>query len=390
MSDITEHKIWANSGDSHIIEPPDLFNSLPADIRDLMPRSVKDPSGDFETIYIDGQEFRRDMPKPTPGKKGLGINARPIDSTEDDFFHRVIGGNDPVTRLKDLDDEGVWAEVIYPSLGIWTFNIRTPKVVKEGARALNDFALEFQSHSPRFVCCASIPLLDIDDAVAEIKKSSNAGFAAGFLPTRPPLGRPEWNDEEWDPMWAAFAETGMVIGFHIGTEPHDPTQRTGVYYRGRGGAVLNYVETTYGGQRAVTQVIACGALDRHPELRVLVSEGGATWGPFIGDRMDEGYRQHGAAVRPNLSKLPSQFLYEQVYASFQHDASAVAANSAMGWQNVMWGSDYPHFEGTFGHTQKTLHELFDGVPDAVSHRIRIGAFQELFPRVPDLPTVHRS
>ena len=206
---------------------------------------------------------------------------------------------------------------------------------------------------------ASIPLLAIDDAVAEVKRAHEGGFLCGFLPTRPPLGRPEWNDEEWDPLWEAFAETAMVIGFHIGTEPHDPTERTGVYYRGRGGAVLNYVETTYGGQRAVTQLITCGALDRHPDLKVLVSEGGATWGPFIADRMDEGYRQHGAAVRPTLSKLPSRFLYEQVYASFQHDLSAVAANSAMGWKNVMWGSDYPHFEGTFGHSQKTLHELFD-------------------------------
>ena len=39
----------------------------------------------------------------------------------------------------------------------------------------------------------------------------------------------------------------------------------------------------------------------------------------------------------------------------------------MGWQNVCWGSDYPHLEGTFGHTQKTLHELFDDV-DAVGAR----------------------
>jgi predicted TIM-barrel fold metal-dependent hydrolase len=149
--------------------------------------------------------------------------------------------------------------------------------------------------------------------------------------------------------------------------------------------VLNYVETTYGGQRAVSQLIACGALDRHPDLRILVSEGGATWGPFLADRMDEGYRQHGAAVRPRLAKLPSEYLYTQVYASFQHDRSAVQANQAMGWKNVMWGSDYPHYEGTYGHTQKTLHELFDDAPAEVSHRIRIGAFQELFPHVPAPP-----
>ena len=319
MGDLTA-KLWANSGDSHLMEPPDLFASLPEDIRERLPRSVKDPSGDFETIYIDGQVFRRDLPKSDKPKKGLGINARPIDSEEDDFITRVIGGNDPVARIKDLDKEGVWGEVMYPSLGIWTSTSGLPRVVKEGCRALNDWALEFQRHSPRFVCVASIPLIDIDDAVAEVKRAHEGGFLCGFLPVRPPIGRPEWNDEEWDPLWDAFAETGMVIGFHIGTEPHDPTERTGVYYRGRGGAVLNYVETTYGGQRAVTQLIACGALDRHPELKVLVSEGGATWGPFIADRMDEGYRQHGAAVahalqaaqpvplRPGVRLLPARHL----------------------------------------------------------------------------------
>jgi predicted TIM-barrel fold metal-dependent hydrolase len=370
-------KIWANSGDSHLVEPMDLFDSLPQRLRDLMPRSVKDPSGEFETIYIDGQEFRRDMPN--AGKKPAtptGFGARPEDSDPDELFTRILGGNDADHRIKDLDGEGVWAEVIYPSLGIWTFNIQTPEVVRAGCEVLNDWSLDFQSKSPRFVCAASIPLIDIDDAVAEVKRASNGGFKVGFLPVKPPIGRPDWHHEEWDPMWAAFAETGMVIGFHIGTEPHDPTQRT----------VLNYTETTYGGQRAVTQMIASGTLDRYPELKVLVSEGGATWGPFLADRMDEGYRQHGAGVRPKLSKLPSEFIYDQVYASFQHDSTAVKACTAMGWQNVIWGSDYPHFEGTFGHTQETLHGLFDGVDEAASLRMRVGAFQELFPHVPAPPT----
>src|ERR1700710_19300 len=135
---MNEQKIWANSGDSHLIEPFDLFDDLPDDVKELMPRSVKDPSGDFETIYVDGQEFTRAMPKPG---KGVGFGARPKDSEPDDFITRVLGGNDPVQRLKDLDEEGVWGEVIYPSLGIWTFNIRTAKVVREGARVLNDWAL---------------------------------------------------------------------------------------------------------------------------------------------------------------------------------------------------------------------------------------------------------
>ena len=118
---------------------------------------------------------------------------------------------------------------------------------------------------------------------------------------------------------------------------------------------------------------------------MLISEGGATWVPFLGDRMNEAYRQHGMFVRPTLSLLPKELLYRQVYASFQHDESAPAALTAMGYPNVMWGSDYPHLEGTYGHTQKTLHELFDNLDPAASERIRFGAFKELFPHVSDPP-----
>ena len=262
--------------------------------------------------------------------------------------------------------------------------MRAP-VLAEGARVLNDWALSFQQHASRFVCAASLPLVDVGDAVAELRRTADAGFHCAFLPVRPPAGRPDWRDEAWEPLWQALAETGMVLGFHIGTEPQHPTGQIGVYFRGRGGAVLNYVETSYGGQRAVTQLIACGVLDRFPGIRVLVSEGGATWGPFLADRMDEGYRQHGAGVRPKLSKLPSEYIYGQVYASFQHDRSAPAALWAMGWQNVCWGSDYPHLEGTFVHTQETLHALFDGVDAATRERITVGTFAELFPHVPAAP-----
>jgi predicted TIM-barrel fold metal-dependent hydrolase len=176
----------------------------------------------------------------------------------------------------------------------------------------------------------------------------------------------------------------MVIAFHIGTEPIDfaAGNSIGVTYHGPGGAVLNYTETSFGGQRAVVKLVASGALDRHPRLRVLVSEGGATWVPFIADRMEEGYRQHAMVVRPKLKRGPREIIYSQVYASFQHDSSATAAVTAMGFDNVLWGSDYPHMEGTFGHTQETLHRLFDAVDRRIRDRILFGSFAELFPDAP--------
>ncbi|MGD9794620.1 MAG: amidohydrolase family protein [Acidimicrobiia bacterium] len=371
-------KIWANSGDSHLVEPDDLFTAnLPADLAERMPRSEKDEDGRWETVYVDGQSFRRRMPRPN-----MLVDAE----TGQNMWEKAPNSNDPVKRLDDLDQEGIWAELVFPSIGIWTSSIRDHSLLAEGMKAINNWAITYQHVSPRYVCTASIPLLEVEDAVAEIERSAALGFKAAFFPVAPPTGIADWHEPIWDPVYEALERTNTVLAFHIGTEPHDASTSHGAYYRGPGGALLNYVETTYGGQRAVTKLIASGVFDRYPDLKVMVSEGGATWGPFLADRLDEAYRQHASAVRPTLQRQPSEYLYSNVYASFQHDRSAPAALTAMGWQNVLWGSDYPHFEGTYGHTQKTLHELFDDIPAEARHRITIGAFEELFPHVPPAPT----
>ena len=368
-------KIWANSGDSHFSEPQDLFRELlPADLAERLPRSEKDEESGTETIYVDGQSFERRLPSVTRSEF-LGSFPRPPGST------------DARLRVDDNDGEGVWAEVVYPSMGLWNGMIRDPRLAREAARVANDWVIaEIQAVSPRLLPTAEVSLLDMDDAASEIRRVAALGMRGVFLPTKPPASVDMYNRDSWEPVWQAAEETGLVICFHIGTDTLDPSvQDSQVMYRGPGGAVLNYVETTYGGQRSVTQMVTSGALDRHPDLRVLVSEGGASWVPFLGDRMNEGYRQHGAVVRPKLSALPKEILYRQVYTSFQHDPSAINSLVADGYQNVMWGSDYPHLEGTFGHTQETLHELFDGQPDWVTERITRGAFQELFPGVPEVP-----
>ena len=235
----------------------------------------------------------------------------------------------------------------------------------------------------RLVAVASIPLLHVDDAVECATRARELGLYAVSMPTpaNPNSATctstiPLLNSDEWEPLWAALEDLGMVAAFHIGGDPGEYSM-----YRGPGGAVLNHTNSTYSGQRAAMLMVASGALDRHPGLRVLISEGGASWVPFLGDRMEEGYRQHAMFVRPILSRSPKEILFEQVYCSFQHEVSAVQAYLHMGYHNVMWGSDYPHLEGTFGHTQKTLHELFDDVPAEASRRIRTGAFEELFPHV---------
>ena len=365
-------KIWANSGDSHFLEPDNLWrDNVPKQYADLMPHSVKDDDGEWETVHVDGKSFRRKL----PSKAQLEFMEASA---------RAPGAGDAKLRLVDLDREGIWGEVVFPSLGMWNASFQTPEALKAAIRVSNDWARsEIMSVSRRFVPTAQVSMLSIVDAVEELERTAELGFRCVFLPTTPPQTTPDYNRDDWEPFWTVAEQSNIVIGFHIGTDPLnlEAGESAGIVYRGPGGAVLNYTETTFSGQRATMKMVASGALDRHPNLKVLVSEGGATWVPFLGDRMVEGYRQHSMMVRPKLDRSPKEILYSQVYASFQHDETAVAAMTAMGYRNVMWGSDYPHMEGTWGHTQETLHGLFDGVDEATRYRITRGAFLELFPEV---------
>jgi len=362
-------KIWANSGDSHFIEAVEAWSELPAHLAERMPKAVKDPDGEFETVTVDGQSFRRKLPTPA----------------QQEFMERsqaTAGVGDVTVRLADLTQEGIWAEVVYPSLGMWNSMFRDPVLVREAMKVSNDWVkATLLDASPRLIPTAQVSMLNIDDAIAEVERTAALGFRCVFLPTSPPAALDDYNRDSWEPFWDACVAANMVLAFHIGTDPIDHVggEVIGVAYRGPGGAVMNHTNSGYSAMHAAMKMVASGALDRHPELKMLVSEGGAAWVPYIGDRMNEAYRQHGFRVQPKLSASPKEILYRQVYATFQHDETAVATMTAMGYQNVLWGSDYPHLEGTFGHTQETLHHLFDGVDEQVVHRITIGAFLDLFP-----------
>lgn len=365
-------KIWANSGDSHYLESDTFWSDcLPPALAERMPRSVRDEDGRHETIHVDGRSFQRTIPSVDRKKDEDGLTMLERNQT------RRPGITDMEQRLADLDQEGVWGEIAYPSLGIWLALLTDPDLVREAVRGCNDWiASEVMGRSPRLVFPAQVSMLRVEDAIEETQRAAGLGYRAIFLPNKPQDGVPDLNDESWKPLWAAAEEAGMVLTFHIGFEPADL-----VAHRGPGGAVMNWIEASWGGQRAAFKLVSCGALDQHPGLKVLISEGGASWVPFLGDRMDEAYRQLGTFVRPKLSLTPKELLYRQVYASFQHDETAVAALTAMGYRNVVWGSDYPHVEGTYGHTQETLHGLFDDQPDDVRRRITIESFLELFPDV---------
>ena len=138
--------------------------------------------------------------------------------------------------------EGIWGEVIYSSIGLWSSLIEDPELIREAAHAENEWLVsEIQSIAPdRLVPAALMPMLDVDDAVAELHHAAEIGLKIVSLPTGPPAGdATTGTTTAWEPLWAAAEEAGMVIGFHIGTDGADQA----AVFRGPGGAVLNYVGT---------------------------------------------------------------------------------------------------------------------------------------------------
>src|SRR5260221_13697342 len=127
-------KIWANSGPSHWTARPAFWQQhLPAEFADRMPRSEKDPDGEFETIHVDGQSFRRQLPTVYRNKGTNGL------SMAEESSARAPGAGDPKLRLADLDQEGIWGELIFASIGLWQFMIRDPELAREGVKVQNDW-----------------------------------------------------------------------------------------------------------------------------------------------------------------------------------------------------------------------------------------------------------
>lgn len=344
---------YANSMDSHVLEPHSLWQeNLPPSLRD---RGLKvTHEGEQEVVIIDGVDVRRD----------------PLDLVPS---MRAGGHGDPEKRIQDLDYQGVWAEVLFPSLGIWLPLCPDAELQMEMHRIYNDWLHDtFLRYSERYVGAASIGVADIDKAVAEVERTAAMGFKAVQIPTSAPPER-QWNDDAYEPLWAAVSAAGMVLCSHVGSGS-DP-----VVARGPGGALVNWVETFFPAQRLVSYLVAAGVLDRYRDLHFVAVEGGASWIASLMERLDEGFRQHGRWVRPALSAPPSEIIRRQVHASFQHDRAHVRTLDYTGIEAIMWGSDYPHLEGTWPNTRDEIDKVFEGVDPQIRDTITHGNFERLFP-----------
>ena len=118
----------------------------------------------------------------------------------------------------------------------------------------------------------------------------------------------------------------------------------------------------------LASVILSGVCERHPRLRLVLGESGIGWLPYLLERMDDTYEER-LADDLKLSLPPSAYFKRQIYATFQKDFHGVRAMAEIAPDNVMWGSDYPHRDGTWPFSQKAIDEQFHGIDESIKRKM---------------------
>ena len=395
------------SGDSHVVEPLDLFTErLPKNIRD---RALTQTEYELDEPLVPGGHtiFRTVH---APGYEGWTVSR-----------YRQHTGSIPDWQpdkiIRDLDRDGVDATVLFSNFALFVTYTDDHEVAMAHTKVYNDWVAEtYLPYSNRLVPLASIPTTDIGDAVKEIERAANMGLKGLFLPEHPqPL--PYWHDA-YEPVWAAAEAAGLPIFFHLaagGANTKTGNSITGDNVKGILTAMamgkhaeltneLLAMRTGGGGNssgsvpmRIISELVGSGACERHPNLLFNMIEYNAGWLAHFMSMMDKGWRtgtgqdanwwmgftENGKPMTVTdadgneeelfgqLFKIndrwphplkPSEYVQRNIRVQFADDRMAVQARHITGVDTIYWGSDYPHAEGTFLGSQAVIEEQMFDVP----------------------------
>jgi predicted TIM-barrel fold metal-dependent hydrolase len=346
------------SADSHIQEPPELYSEwLDAKFRDRVPRTETRDGKTF--VIVDGKKPRR-------------IDLADARANEDDqdreFRSDPTGGRDVNRRLGDMARDAVVGEVIYPNSSLSLYLSPDAEYQYAVARAYNDWLMQnFSAHSHQFAPVGIVPVIDIPAAVAEVQRVAKLGYRAIKVPLT--VAKRPYNLPDYEPLWSAIEETGLVLSLHAFADAEDYYPEDWGEDEGVGGALIFMAMSMARGQYPVAELIASGALQRHPEMKFVVVECGAGWLAWLLHVLDEQADKKHMWIRPRLEMKRSEFFRRQGAITFSDDPIALRCLDLIGAETLLWGSDYPHDEGTFPHSQEVITRTFSDVGEADKRKI---------------------
>ena len=349
------NKYFMVSCDSHVNEPANLWRErLDAQYRDRLPRIEVDENGVKWQV-----------------SEGMQRSRLLEDHLEGEDKERSKAGADPVQRLKDMERDGVDAEIMFPNKGLAMWATPDPQFAMAQCRIYNDWAWEtFGPYNDRMSPMAAVATGDLEGSIAEVERVAKLGFRGLTLPCKPIYGshdarHPNYNWPMFDRLWAVIQETGLPITFHISTG-RDPRAA-----RKDGGAVINYVAHALAPTvEPVACMCASGVFERFPQLRFAGIECGIGWLAWALEAMDEAYKKHHMWAFPKLKLLPSEYFRLHGATSFQEDQ--VGLDLAVKYNlvdNILWANDYPHHEGSWPHSAEAIERTMGGLTDAQRTKI---------------------
>jgi predicted TIM-barrel fold metal-dependent hydrolase len=379
------------SSDSHIVEPPDLWERwLPKELLGLAPKLVKDEEGGDAWLYNDGAA-------PAP----LGLVTVTRGRAREDLrwsgarYDTINQGNFEATaRVDEMLEDGVVAEVIYsPQRTMRHFMQGTENDLHlGGVRAYNDWlAKEFCAKAPdRLIGIAQMPATGVVDAIAEMRRCKDMGLR-GVLVSAWPSGNPNVSEAD-DPFFAEAQKLGLPVSLHIGLvsrakvapKPRTPVDADKAKAAAGTGTGGRQVSTLSGAgldtmPLLLGEIILTGVHDRFPALKFVSVEAGIGWVPYYAEQMDDRYERNRHWAKIKLGKrLPSEYVRSNWMFTFVLDRYGVQNRHAIGIDNVMWSTDYPHHGCDWPHSRATVAKMFEGVPADERRKITFGNVAALY------------
>ncbi|MEV0845869.1 amidohydrolase family protein [Streptomyces sp. NPDC049954] len=344
------------SADSHVVEPVRLWTEgLERRYRERAPRV----SWDAERR---GWYFTCDDLRPALVNSLYATDTTPenfVDGAQAVVEAARAGGSDPAARLKDMALDGVVGEVLYPSLALHLFWLSDGDFQRACFRAYNDWLAEYVRHAPdRLAGLGLISLWDAEEAVRELRRCRELGLKGAAIWASAPEER-DFAGTANDPFWREAEELGMPVSMHCLTGYRDsPLLFDYTTPMGRIQRNMGYPEEL---MHTLTDLTFSGVLQRFPALQIVMAENDIGWIAYHLLHADRIYDKLGPALRTDLTMPPSAYFRRQVHATFTEDEVGVVTMRLLGADNFLWGSDYPHYEGSWPHSREVLDR---GLADA--------------------------